>query len=582
MKRLCAAVLTLCLLTACGTPAASEAAAPAAESSVSSAAVEAPTTATEETPAPMESAEEISVQETAPKLEELDRSVELPIVESPQTLTVWTRTNFAGDAPLSSYSECKSIQTAEELTGIHVDFTEVSDMTEGESFNLMIAAGDYCDVIYNFLGNYGSAAKAISEGIIVDLRDYLDDASIYRDFLEQNPGIAQKITTDDGELGAFYKIAEHEGRVYEGWVIRKDWLEKAEMDAPVTVDQWHDVLAAFRDQFQPQMPLALGSSGTYNSLTSAWTAAFISPMGGYNDTFCANPDGSVTFGPTSPEFKDYLETMHQWYQEGIISGDFVSFEMNGPFSTFTSVVTTGNSGIFPAQADYIDNYIETGRTTDPDYDLQGIVNIHRNADEAIPAHTVSSELQSIFSVTAGPNAQLAAKWCNFWYSDVGARLCTYGIEGESYEVDENGVPQYTDLILHNPDGYSTDGMKMLYCVNYCTLFDPDAEKGTLSDTVESVVEVWTADQKINEAAQDVYSIVNLDYLTMTTEESETFATLDSDINTYVSEYTLKFITGDIPLSEYDAYCETIASMGVDEVVGIVQDAYTRYTSRSGI
>ena len=149
-------------------------------------------------------------------------------------------------------------------------------------------------------------------------------------------------------------------------------------------------------------------------------------------------------------------------------------------------------------------------------------------------------------------------------------------------VDENGVPQYTDLILHNPDGYSTDGMKMLYCVNYCTLFDPDAEKGTLSDTVEGVVEVWTADQKINEAAQDVYSIVNLDYLTMTTEESEAFATLDSDINTYVSEYTLKFITGDVPLSEYDAYCETIVSMGVDEVVDIVQDAYTRYTSRSGI
>ena len=578
MKRLCAAVLTLCLLTACGTPAASEAAAPAAESSISSAAVEAPTTATEETPAPMESAEEISVQETAPKLEELDRSVELPIVESPQTLTVWTRTNFAGDAPLSSYSECKSIQTAEELTGIHVDFTEVSDMTEGESFNLMIAAGDYCDVIYNFLGNYGSAAKAISEGIIVDLRDYLDDAPIYRDFLEQNPDIAQKITTDDGELGAFYKIAEHEGRVYEGWVIRKDWLEKAEMDAPVTVDQWHDVLAAFRDQFQPQMPLALGSSGTYNSLTSAWTAAFISPMGGYNDTFCANPDGSVTFGPTSPEFKDYLETMHQWYQEGIISGDFVSFEMNGPFSTFTSVVTTGNSGIFPAQADYIDNYIETGRTTDPDYDLQGIVNIHRNADEAIPAHTVSSELQSIFSVTAGPNAQLAAKWCNFWYSDVGARLCTYGIEGESYEVDENGVPQYTDLILHNPDGYSTDGMKMLYCVNYCTLFDPDAEKGTLSDTVEGVVEVWTADQKINEAAQDVYSIVNLDYLTMTTEESEAFATLDSDINTYVSEMALKFVTGVEPLNEdsYAQYVANIEGMNLQSALDAQQAAYDRY------
>lgn len=53
MKRRCVAVLTLCLLTACGTPDASEAA---------TAAVEAPTTAPEETPAPMESPEEPSVQ----------------------------------------------------------------------------------------------------------------------------------------------------------------------------------------------------------------------------------------------------------------------------------------------------------------------------------------------------------------------------------------------------------------------------------------------------------------------------------------------------------------------------------------
>ena len=173
---------------------------------------EAPVTEPVQTADSAESAEEASTSEIVPQLEALDRSVELPLVDSPETLTVWTRTNFAGDAPLSSYAECKSIQTAEELTGIHVDFTEVSDMTEGECFNLMIAAGDYCDVLYNFLGNYGSAAKAISEAIIVDLRDYLDDAPIYRDFLEQNPDISQKITTDDGGLGAFYKIAEQEAR----------------------------------------------------------------------------------------------------------------------------------------------------------------------------------------------------------------------------------------------------------------------------------------------------------------------------------------------------------------------------------
>lgn len=585
MYKLIALLLAFCFMAACGTTAASSreivasAPAPVSEAEVSAAPSQEPAQPSAE-PGPASAVE--SVLEESPEPEPLDRSVELPLVDEPAALTLWTRTNFAGDAPLNTYADCKCIQQAEALTGVHIDFTEVSDMTEGESFNLMIAAGDYCDLIYNFLGNYGSASKAISEGIIVDLRDYLDQCPIYDGFLERNPDVAQKITTDDGALGAFYKVAEHEGRVYEGWVIRQDWLDQLKMEAPVTVDDWHDVLTAFKDTFDPSMPLAMGSSGTYNSLTSAWTAAYISTMGGYNDTFCAWPDGSVTFGPTSDEFLQYLTTMHQWYEEGILSKDFVSFELHGPFSTFTSVVTTGESGIFPAQADYISNYIETGRTTDPNYDLSGIVNIHLDADQPIPAHTSSSELQSIFSVTDGPNAALAVQWCDFWYSDVGSRLCTYGIEGESYELDANGVPQYTDLILSNPDGYSTDGMKMLYCVNYCTLFDPDAEKGTLDPVAEAAVQVWTADQAINTAAEDCYSIVNLDYLTLTTEEAEAFAEKDADINTYVSEYTLKFITGDTDLSEYAAYCKTVEDMGVQDVLEIIQNAYTRYCSRGGL
>ena len=581
ITKLLTILLILGLLSACGSPTGSAPASTGDAESFSTVEASAEAASPSAPEVSAESATESLVEEpTEP--EPLDRSVSLPLVESPETLTVWTRTNFAGDAPLNTYADCKSIQQAEALTGIHVEFTEVSDMTEGENFNLMIASGDYCDLIYNFLGNYGSASQAISEGIIVDLADYLAQCPIYDGFLSRNPQIYQKITTDGGELGAFYKIAEQEGRVYEGWVIRQDWLDQVQMDAPVTVEDYHDVLTAFKDTFHPSMPLAMGSSGTYNSLTSAWTAAYISTMGGYNDTFCAWPDGTVTFGPTSPEFLEYLTTMHQWYEEGLISNDFVSFELHGPFSTFTSVVTSGESGIFPAQADYIGNYIEAGRTTAPDYELAGIVNIHREADRAIPAHTSSSELQSIFSVTDGENAELAVRWCDFWYSDIGADLCTYGIEGESYELDANGVPQYTDLILNNPDGYSVDGMKMLYCVNYCTLFDADAEKGTLHPSAEAAVEVWTADQAINTAAENCYSIVNLNYLTLTSEESEAFARQDADINTYVSEYTLKFITGDAPLTEFDAYCQTLEGMGVDAVTGIIQDAYTRYCARGGV
>ena len=42
-------------------------------------------------------------------------------------------------------------------------------------------------------------------------------------------------------------------------------------------------------------------------------------------------------------------------------------------------------------------------------------------------------------------------WCNYWYTPEGTLLANYGIEGKSWEYNEDGEPQFTDLILNNPD-----------------------------------------------------------------------------------------------------------------------------------
>ena len=73
----------------------------------------------------------------------------------------------------------------------------------------------------------------------------------------------------------------------------------------------------------------------------------------------------------------------------------------------------------------------------------------------------------------------------------------------------------------------------------------------------------------------------LPLLSLTQDESETYSSTFSDIETYVSEMTVKFIIGQEELSEesYAAYCRNIEAMRIDECTEILQAAYERYLAR---
>lgn len=50
----------------------------------------------------------------------------------------------------------------------------------------------------------------------------------------------------------------------------------------------------------------------------------------------------------------------------------------------------------------------------------------------------------------------------------------------------------------------------------------------------------------------------------------------SDINTYVSENTLKFVIGDRSLTEWDDFVSTLKAMGIEDAVAIYQGALDRH------
>ena len=53
----------------------------------------------------------------------------------------------------------------------------------------------------------------------------------------------------------------------------------------------------------------------------------------------------------------------------------------------------------------------------------------------------------------------------------------------------------------------------------------------------------------------------------------------SDINTYVDEMVVKFITGQEPLSNFGAYQNRLQQMGIERAAEIKQAGLDRYNAR---
>ena len=52
-----------------------------------------------------------------------------------------------------------------------------------------------------------------------------------------------------------------------------------------------------------------------------------------------------------------------------------------------------------------------------------------------------------------------------------------------------------------------------------------------------------------------------------------------DIDTYISEIVVKFITGTEPLTNFETFRQTIYDLGIEEAIQIKQNGFDRYLAR---
>lgn len=498
--------------------------------------------------------------------------ISFPLFEEPVTLTYMgegSPWNMSGDVVWS-----QALQTIDEMANVQWKQTWLTMFTGTDTFNLVIASGDYPDVISNFYKYYTNGIQdGIEQEIIIDMdepiREYMPN---YMNIVNSDPEITRQASTDDGKIWGVQLISNPVQDSFNGPIARADLMEKYGIDKLTTLDDWENYLTqCVQNEAECARGALLlmntGFMSNYTTPSFTISSAFDS---GTVDTPWIVIDGQVTYSPVTDGYKDYLKRMNDWYEKGLVYRDFASYQQ-----TFgqASMMSTG-------EVTLADGFYNSIDDTESDATVEGLrvkavpYPVQKEGD-TIHLRNYTYQVRPEYAMVISTACQYVEEVCKYFdymWTEEGIRLVNYGPEGVTWNWGPDGKIEFTDVITNDPDGNSVKSMFTYYgTFNFCTYNDWTREAITLSDDCMSCLDLWAS------CGDKDYVMPNV---TLNTEESETYGAIFSNVNTHVSEMTLRFINGTDDIDAgWDEYVAQVEGMGIQKVIDCYQAAYERYEAR---
>ena len=251
------------------------------------------------------------------------------------------------------WSEMAGLKKIQEITGVDINFEVASSY---DVYLPMMTARNYPDVITakNLEKYSGRMAGMYNDGVSVSLNDYMAEwMPNFSEIVEQYPEIGKDLRLDNGEytfVSTLYDINNDNDRIAiseRGLGIRQDWLDEVGLDVPTDMDEWFDVLTAFKkydpngNGEQDEKPVVMCSSG--------WK--YFLPAYGIDDDPSIDENGKVVYGFITQNYKEYLTELSKWYKEGLIYNMFEEVSIEA----MQKEVTGNTAGAWKASAGDFDS-----------------------------------------------------------------------------------------------------------------------------------------------------------------------------------------------------------------------------------
>ena len=463
-------------------------------------------------------------------------------------ITVMTQAFSANPAD----AESPVVAALEEALGTKLNFNWVPTSGYDEKVTASMGSGQYPHVMLINTVN-SSVINASRNGIFWDITEKLKDAEKFPNLAQTNPTINHNISID-GKVYGVYRAKEL-GRA--GVTIRKDWLDNVGLSIQTTMDEFYNVLKAFKEQD----PDKNGENDTYGMIVTNYLDGPLNNiaiwMGAPNE-WGVDADGNLAPDFTFKEYKDALDFMKKCYSEGLINQDMATY----PSDKWNEQFLNGKAGVIIDVADRSRRIAQNleGVNPEAEVDVFGYVRKDENTEPrtfptngyggyfVFPTESIKTEEELDFVLGVMDKA------CGKEASD----LMNYGILDRNYTV-ENGyaikkedaalVKEYADLNQFAPGvvDFGADKLK--------TKYD--------SRNAERVEEVFEDNKKY------VVSNPAEPYV------SDTYSTKGPQIDAILQEADVKYICGQISEDEWYAQIERWKQQGGQQIIEEINEAYKK-------
>ena len=503
---------------------------------------------------------QINVTENVSKISDKEITVSVLLMDSPMQ-------------PLKNFAPAQ--QEIFKKTNIKLDYQIVPSSSYKDKKSILLGTNNFPDIVY--LQNMDDIVTYGSSGIFEPLLQYVNEETMpnFYKFWSQYPEMKKFLL--EGELYVFPVVARDESANGFGPVIRIDLLEKHNLATPETFDELLDVLVQLKELYPDSIPWT-GRKGTSQLLK---TTSYMLGSGYDNNGIYYDYDvnsGSYVFGPATENFKAVLSYLNKAYEKGVLDPDFAITTAE----QFESKLSSGKSFFFLDNSGFGQNYTKSLRKLDGmEEATMQIIPIPENSFGQRRAVSYAKDIAGRFYAinASAKNKEEIIKLVDWLYSQEGSDISNYGVEGESFEYNDVGQPEFKkDFVMKYKDAkpstyyaiYSDLGITKLnfalWACNTRTWFE-----------IEKLAGNW------DEVSDEYWEIVNNDnayvqpYIAppFTTEESERIKNILVDLNTMLEQEYNKYIMGIEPIDNWDQVIEKAKKMGARELEQIYNDANDR-------
>lgn len=468
----------------------------------------------------------------------------------------------------------------QEKTNVEIDWTAIQADQWSDKISLEMAnTKNMTDFIFSAGFSDNDLLKYAKQGVIIPLEEYIDAyMPNLQAVFEKYPEYRTMCTDTDGHIWALPWIEQLGNEktaiqtIGNMSFINKKWLDFLNLEVPTTVDEFEQVLIAFRDHAS-EIQAEFGIDGSIIPMSCIVNdgdqdpSLIINGFGeGYGDAdkarhIAVTNDKEVICSATQDGYKEGIEWLHKLYKEGLI--DTESFTQE--WSTYVAKGKSGRYGVcFSWDVANIDNLEDW-------VPLPALTADTRNITPQNGSFTSGFDRGRCVVTAVAENPALVCAWLDQMYDPFQSPQNNWGTYGEDddfdiFELSKNA--EGGEMLKHAPLGDASPvevreaesvGGPLAVLNDYYDVYVtcPDDAQYRL----DWIKEYYTPDMNLDYVYPNVF---------MNQEDTKKLSDIQTDIEKLINANKSDWIMNGFTDDDWNQYLSELDGYGLEEYLQIFQ------------